>query len=116
MTARERPLDVIAGAFSLLPIRAREPVVVAPPLFHGLGFGFFGFSLLLHSTLVLRRRFDPEAVLANHRHRATTLVAVPVMLRRLVDLPEVTRKRYDTTSLRMIVCSGSCSEVSWPPR
>ena len=102
------PLDVISGAFSRLPFRAREPVVVAPPLFHGLGFGFFGFSLLLQGALVVRRRFDPEAVLADiERHRATTLVAVPVMLQRLMDLTDDKRASHDTSSLRMIVCSGS---------
>ena len=102
------PLELISGAFSRLPFRAREPVVVAPPLFHGLGFGFFGFSLLLQATLVVRGRFDAEAVLADvERHRATTLVAVPVMLQRILDLPGETRGRYDTSSLRMIVCSGS---------
>jgi len=102
------PLEIVTGAFSRLPMRAREPVVVAPPLFHGLGFGFFGFSLLLQGTLVIRRRFDPEAVLADvERHRATTLVAVPVMLQRILDLPEEKRRAHDTSSLRMIVCSGS---------
>src|SRR5437763_1085667 len=102
------PLDVISGAFSRLPLRAREPVVVAPPLFHGLGFGFLGFALLLQGMLVVRSRFDPEAVLADvERHRATTLVAVPVMLQRILDLPEQTRAAHDTSSLRMVVCSGS---------
>jgi len=56
----------------------------------------------------VRRRFDPEAVLADiERQRATTLVAVPVMLQRILDLPEQTRAAHDTSSLRMIVCSGS---------
>jgi len=96
------------SAFSQLPLRAREPVVVAPPLFHLLGFGFMGFALGLQGTLVVQSRFDPEAVLAAIAdHRATTLVAVPVMLRRILGLPEPTRRRYDTSSLRVIVCSGS---------
>jgi len=40
-------------------------------------------------------------------HRATTLIAVPVMLQRILEIPEQTRRRYDTSSLRVIVCSGS---------
>ncbi|HLN43304.1 MAG TPA: AMP-binding protein [Acidimicrobiales bacterium] len=102
------PVDMVVSAFSQLPLRAREPVVVAPPLFHLLGFGFMGFALGLQGTLVVQSRFDPEAVLAAIAdHRATTLVAVPVMLRRILGLPEPTRRRYDTSSLRVIVCSGS---------
>ena len=102
------PLDVIISGFSRLPLRARETVVVSPPLFHGLGLGFLGCALMLQGTLVIRRRFDPEAVLAVvARHRATTLVAVPVMLHRILALPQTTRHRYDTSSLRLIVCSGS---------
>jgi acyl-CoA synthetase (AMP-forming)/AMP-acid ligase II len=102
------PLDAAVSAFLRLPLRAREPVVVAPPLFHALGFGFFGFALALQGTLVLQRRFDPEEVLAAVAdHRATTLVVVPVMLRRILALPAASRARYDTSSLRVILCSGS---------
>jgi acyl-CoA synthetase (AMP-forming)/AMP-acid ligase II len=102
------PLDTVVSAFSQLPLRAREPVVVSPPLFHFLGFGFMGFALGLQGTLVVHGRFDPEEVLADIAgHRATTLVAVPVMLRRIVGLPEMVRSGYDTSSLRLIVCSGS---------
>ncbi len=109
------PLDIVVSAFSQLPLRAREPVVVSPPLFHFLGFGFMGFAIGLQGTLIVQSRFDPEAVLsAVADHRATTLVAVPVMLRRIVALPESVRGRFDTSSLRVIICSGSSlsSELS----
>ncbi len=102
------PVDMVVSAFSQLPLRAWEPVIVAPPLFHILGFGFMGFALGLQGTLVVRSRFDPETLLADVAdHRATTLVAVPVMLQRILGLPEKTRRQYDTSSLRVIVCSGS---------
>jgi len=102
------PTNIVMDALTKLPLRVREPVVVAPPLFHLLGFGFFGLALLLQGTLVLRRTFDPEAVLAAvARERAATLVVVPVMLRRILALPATTRLRHDTSSLRVILCSGS---------
>jgi acyl-CoA synthetase (AMP-forming)/AMP-acid ligase II len=102
------PLDMVISAFSQLPLRAREPVVVSPPLFHLLGFGFMGFALGLQGTLIVQSQFDPEAVLAAvDNHHATTLVLVPAMLRRIVSLSELVRHRYDTSSLRVIVCSGS---------
>lgn len=81
---------------------------MAAPLFHGTGLSQFLLSFALGSTVVLRRRFDPEAaVRAIQDNNATALVLVPTMLRRILDLgPEVLGK-YDTTSLRIIFCAGS---------
>jgi acyl-CoA synthetase (AMP-forming)/AMP-acid ligase II len=106
--APSNPLSEVNAALSRIPLRAREPIVVAPPLFHGLGYGFVGFSLMMAAPALVRRRFDAEQTLADiARHRATTMVVVPVMLRRILELPEAVRRRYDTSSLRVVVCSGS---------
>ncbi len=101
------PVEIVLSAFSQLPLR-RSNGLFSPLGLPAFGFGFLGFALLLQGTLVVRRRFDPEAVLADIAdHGATTLVAVPVMLQRILALPEPTLRRYDTSSLRAIVCSGS---------
>jgi len=93
---------------SRIPYRARERTLVAAPLFHSWGFAHFTLGLLLSSTLILRRRFDPEATLLTiERHRAQHCPMVPVMLKRILDLPEEVRRRYDTTSLRTVAASGS---------
>ena len=106
--APSNPLAEVSAALSRIPLRAREPIVVGPPLFHGLGYGFIGFSLMMAAPALVRRRFDPEQTLADiARHRATTMVVVPVMLRRILELPDATRRRYDTSSLRVVVCSGA---------
>lgn len=47
-----------------IPLRSRERVLIAPPLFHQWGLAHVGLGLLLSSTLVLARRFDPQATLA----------------------------------------------------
>jgi fatty-acyl-CoA synthase len=58
--------------------------------------------------VVLQRRFDAEAVLAAiEEHQVTVLAAVPVMIQRIMALPEATRRRYDTRSLRVVGLSGS---------
>ena len=58
---------------SRIPLHARETTVIAAPLFHSWGFAHFTLGLLLSSTYVLRRKFDPEATLAaverNERRR-----------------------------------------------
>ena len=107
---REQPgiLGPAVSILSRIPLRARETTVIAAPLFHSWGFAHFSLGLLLSSTYVLRRKFDPKATLAAiERSRATTLVLVPVMLKRILDLPPEVRRRYDTSSLRVVAASGS---------
>jgi fatty-acyl-CoA synthase len=91
-----------------IPYRTRETMIVAAPCFHSWGFANALVGLLLGNTLVLDRHFDPERTLgAIARHRAQVLVAVPVMLVRILELPEAARTRHDTSSLRLVPLSGS---------
>ena len=97
-----------AALYSKIPLRARETTVIAAPMFHSWGYAHFTLALPLASTLVLRRRFDPEQTLADvARHRATALAVVPVMLQRILELPQETIARYDLSSLRIVAASGS---------
>jgi fatty-acyl-CoA synthase len=58
--------------------------------------------------MVLRRRFDPEATLAATRdHGAQVLAVVPVMLQRILQLPDDVLDRYSLPSLRITSLSGS---------
>jgi fatty-acyl-CoA synthase len=60
------------------------------------------------STVVLQRRFDPEATLAAiEAHRVRVCAMVPVMLQRIMALPEEVRARHDTSSLEVVALSGS---------
>ena len=46
--------------------------MIAAPLFHSWGFAHFTLGLILSSTYVLKRKFDPEATLALvAQHQAT---------------------------------------------
>jgi fatty-acyl-CoA synthase len=77
-------------------------------MFHSWGFAHFTLALPLASTLVLRRRFDPEDTLrVVAQHRASALAVVPVMLQRILELPKETIARYDTHALKVIAVSGS---------
>jgi acyl-CoA synthetase (AMP-forming)/AMP-acid ligase II len=108
--ARRQPdsMEPAAALFSKIPLRARETTVIAAPMFHSWGFAHFSLALPLASTVVLRRRFDPEETLrAISQHRASALAVVPVMLQRILELGEETLGRYDTGSLRVIALSGS---------
>jgi len=101
-------LDPAAALLSMIPLRAREPTMIAAPMFHSWGFAHFTLGMALSSTLVLRRRFDPEGTLsAIAQHRCTALVVVPVMLQRILELPADALERYDLSCLPVIAASGS---------
>lgn len=107
--ARPKPRSwAPAGAIlSRIPFRAGEPVFIAPPVFHTWGFAALQLALLFGAPVVLRRRFDPaEALRAIAEHRCGTLCAVPVMLARILELPEAELERYDVR-LRVVATSGS---------
>ena len=101
-------LAPVAAMFSRIPLRSDERTVIAAPLFHSWGFAHFQLGLSLRSTFVLRRRFDPEETLkAVEQTGATALVVVPVMLQRILELPQETLAKYDLFGLRVVAASGS---------
>jgi acyl-coenzyme A synthetase/AMP-(fatty) acid ligase len=58
--------------------------------------------------MVLRRRFDPEGTLqALQESKANVLAAVPVMIQRILTLPEETLASYELPDLRITALSGS---------
>jgi len=108
--SRESPgsLDPAASLLSRIPLRSRETTMIAAPLFHSWGFAHWTIGLALASTIVLRRKFEPEAILSDTaQHEATALVVVPVMLQRILEVPVETIQRYDLSALRTIPASGS---------
>jgi acyl-CoA synthetase (AMP-forming)/AMP-acid ligase II len=101
-------LTAIAALLSKIPRRSHETVMIAAPLFHSWGFLHFMLSLPTAAAMVLRPRFDPEDTLqALAEHRARVLVVVPVMMQRILDLPEEVKRRYDLSTLEVTAASGS---------
>jgi acyl-CoA synthetase (AMP-forming)/AMP-acid ligase II len=102
------PLAPLFGFLDRVPLRVRETHVVAAPMFHAFGWLNCGVSLMLGTTLVLQRRFDPERTLELIAlHRAHSAPMVPVMLQRILELPDEVRARHDTSSLHALVLGGS---------
>jgi acyl-CoA synthetase (AMP-forming)/AMP-acid ligase II len=87
-----------------IPLRAGARVMITAPLFHTWGFAGLQIALALGATIVLRRRFDPAATLDTLvREGCTGLIAVPVMLQQLMELP-ADRPR---PALTVVAVSGS---------
>ncbi len=97
-----------ASILSRVPLRSGERLLVSAPLFHTWGLAAFQLGAVLGATQVMRRKFDPEQALsAAQRNQCTSMFAVPVMLQRILDLPEQIRTKYDHSALRIVVSSGS---------
>jgi fatty-acyl-CoA synthase len=101
-------LGALAALLSKIPRRTEETAMIAAPLFHSWGFLHFILSLPTAATMVLRPKFDPEDTLrAVAEHRARVLAVVPVMMQRILALPEEVKRRYDLSSLEVTAASGS---------
>jgi long-chain acyl-CoA synthetase len=78
--------------------------LVTGPMYHATPGNLATLGLHLGHTLVLMDKWEPERTLELiERHRVTYLHVVPTMFARLLALPEATKKRYDTSSLRSVV-------------
>ncbi len=87
---------------------AADRLLLTLPCFHlhGLGLGIIT-SMLVGSTIVLRRRFVAEDVCADLESSAATMFfGVPTMYNRLVALPEAVTTAHDLRRMRLWV-SGS---------
>jgi fatty-acyl-CoA synthase len=91
-----------------IPLRRGGAMFIASPMFHATGLSQLIMALALGSTVVVRRRFDPETTLRTVAERGcTAMVLVPTMLRRILDLGDDVLSRHDTSGLRVILTAGS---------
>src|SRR5215208_1412006 len=108
--SRKQPqsLDPVAALLERIPLKARSRTMIAAPMFHSWGFAHFTLAMGLCSTIVLKRKFDPEATLSlTASHRCTALVVVPVMLQRILELDDEVLRRYDLSRVKAVPVSGS---------
>ncbi|WP_223162607.1 acyl-CoA synthetase [Nocardioides antri] len=106
--AEPRSLAPIGALLSRVPFHAKGTLVLPAPMFHTLGFAQALLNGFLGSTLVVRRRFDPALVLQDlSEHRATGMVAVPVMLQKMVELGDDAFAEADLSRLTAIFVAGS---------
>jgi fatty-acyl-CoA synthase len=87
-----------------IPYRSKGITVLAAPAFHAWGLGNLMIGMMLQSTFVMTRRFDPAITLELvEAHKADTLAAVPVMCQRMLEV----KAQPDTSSLDIVALSGS---------
>jgi fatty-acyl-CoA synthase len=101
-------VGALANLISVVPYRRDDVVFLPAPLFHSFGLATFTFATALGATMVLPEKFDPEESLKMiEEHKATAASFVPVMIKRIVTLPDDVKNKYDLSSLRIVMASGS---------
>ncbi|MGX1776215.1 acyl-CoA synthetase [Nocardia brasiliensis] len=92
-----------------VPLPHNGTMIMAAPIFHGTGLSQFTLGVALGNRVVFQqRRFDPELTLKNIvKYRADSLVVVPTMLQRILDLDEEVLAKYDPRTIKVIFAAGS---------
>jgi acyl-CoA synthetase (AMP-forming)/AMP-acid ligase II len=105
---KEAGIEAAVSLLSRMPLRHGWRCHIAAPLFHTWGFAHLALAMLLGSTVVLRRRFDPEDCLRTTQdEQCESLVVIPVMLQRMLALPDETLESFDLSPLKVVAASGS---------
>mmetsp|Transcript_102068 Transcript_102068/g.286921 ORF Transcript_102068/g.286921 Transcript_102068/m.286921 type:complete len:552 (-) Transcript_102068:94-1749(-) len=98
------------GALRMMP----HPIhLVSAPMYHALPLAWYLMGSALGSTFVFMKRFDAVAVLeAVERHRINGFYMPPVLLKRLLQVPEQDRRKYDISTVKMIMSGGAACPSS----
>lgn len=101
-----------ALAVGLLHLAPGDRFYTAAPLYHSAPNALSTICIASgYAELYIAPRFDPEGFLADiERFRITHAYLVPTMMVRLLKLPEEIRKKYDISSFKYGVSTGS----AWP--
>jgi long-chain acyl-CoA synthetase len=93
---------------------ADDAVLSTGPLYHGGSLRMCVYvGLAWGITVVMMPQWAPEAMLELvERYRITHAFCVPTMFHRLLALPEETRRKYDVSSLRLVLHGGAPTPVS----
>jgi long-chain acyl-CoA synthetase len=91
------------GIFGIKPFDGHVHIC-GSPLYHTAVLNFVALSVQLGHTAVLMDRWRPEEMLRLiEKYRVTHSHMVPTQFRRLLELPEEVRARYDVSSLRVMI-------------
>jgi acyl-CoA synthetase (AMP-forming)/AMP-acid ligase II len=105
---KEAGIDAAVSLLSRMPLRAGWRTHIAAPLFHTWGFAHLALAMLLGSTVVLRRSFDPaEALRTTQAERCQSMVVIPVMLQRILALDPEQLAGVDLSRVEVVASSGS---------
>ena len=85
--------------------------ITTGPLYHSGPNNFAMIHMGLGNTVIVQRHFDAEDWLRLFdRYRVTSTFSAPTPMRRILDLPVDARRRYDVSSMRIMLANAA----PWP--
>ena len=102
----------VALATALMQLTPGDRFYTAAPLYHSAPNALSTISLAFNQVdIYIAPKFDAEGFLADvERFGITHIYIVPTMMVRLLKLPEDVREKYDVSTLRFSITTGS----AWP--
>jgi len=109
---RARAGQNMAGQLALWGWTADDVYLVTGPAYHAGPGGWAMAALYVGATTIILETFTPRGWLRLvDRHHVTCTFMVPAHFIRILEVPEEERRRYDLSSLRLIVHAGApCPE------
>lgn len=103
--------EQIAAMLGLVGYRPDDIYLTTGPLYHSGPGGFMNIAHALGQSVVVQRRFEAEDWLRLvEKYGITSTFAAPTPIRMVCNLPEEVRKRYDVSSMRVMVANAA----PWP--
>jgi acyl-CoA synthetase (AMP-forming)/AMP-acid ligase II len=82
--------------------------LLAGPGYHSAPGAFAALQHIMGATVVVMRRFDAEQALRLiAEHRVSTTFMAPILVKRILDLPDEVKQRYDVSSMRTLIVAAA---------
>jgi len=97
-------LDFLGEAAHAFHMTGAGPHLVCGPLYHGSPYGFASMEINIGASILIMPRFDASQLLdLIMQRKVCTTHLVPVMMTRLLQLPEAERAAFDSSSLTCVL-------------
>jgi acyl-CoA synthetase (AMP-forming)/AMP-acid ligase II len=102
------PLELALQSIQIFGLRPDDVHLMGGPGYHSAVAYFSALTILLGGTVVVMPRFDAERALdLIEGRRCTTTFMAPVLLQRIMDLPESVRAGRDPSSMRALILGAA---------
>ena len=99
---------LVAAMIGELRLTPDDVHITTGPLYHSGPAAFSALTHVLGGTIIILPRFDPEQWLQLvDEHKVSTTFTAPTQLKRIVNVSEDVRKRYDTSTLRTVIANAA---------
>jgi fatty-acyl-CoA synthase/long-chain acyl-CoA synthetase len=100
--------SLAAALIAELRFQPAQTHITTGPLYHSGPGAFSALTHVMGGTIVVLPKFDPvEWLRLVDLHKVNTTFTAPTQLKRLVNVDEETRKRYDVSSLSTVIANAA---------